>query len=104
MPLDSALNSASGNLTHFFKNIGVVPTKAAKLENPVKIFLKCLLWSITAKLENAGTKLFLQIYKILLNFDSNPLIYDPTLLPGKNSPNNAKNNHVFLEKEKVIES
>ena len=49
--IDSTLNSASVNLTHFF-NVGVVPRKAAKLENPVKIFLKCLLCSIAAKLEN----------------------------------------------------
>ena len=40
--------------------------------------------------------MFLQIYKILTNFDSNPLICDPTLFPGKNSPNIAKsNNRVF---------
>ena len=35
MLIDLALNSASGNLTHLlFKNIGVVPRKEAKLENP----------------------------------------------------------------------
>ena len=34
--------------------------------------------------------MFLQIYKILSNFDSNPLICDPTLFPGKNNPNIAK--------------
>ena len=42
--------------------------------------------------------MFLQIYKMLSNFDSNPLIFDPNLLPGKNSPNIAKSNHVFLGK------
>ena len=42
--------------------------------------------------------MFLQIYKILSNFDSNPLICDPTLFPGKNSPNIAKSNRVFSEK------
>ena len=37
--IDSALNSVSGNLICliFFKNVGVVSRKAAKLENPVKI-------------------------------------------------------------------
>ena len=49
-------------------------------------------------MENVGTKMFLQIYKILLNFNSHPLIYDPTLFPGKNSPNIAKSNRVFPEK------
>ena len=34
--------------------------------------------------------MFLQIYKILTNFDSNLLICNPTLFPGKNSPNIAK--------------
>ena len=80
VPIDSALNSASGNLTHFFfKNVDVAPRKPAKLENTVKIFLKCPLWSIAAKLGNVGTKVFLQVYKILSNFDSNPLICDPTV-------------------------
>ena len=41
-------------------------------------------------MENVGTKMFLQIYKILLNFNAHPLIYDPTLFPGKNSPNIGK--------------
>ena len=40
---------------------------------------------------------FLQIYKILSDFDSNPLIWDPTLFPGKNSLNIAKSNRVFPE-------
>ena len=39
--------------------------------------------------------MFLQIYKILSNFDSNPLICDATLFPSKNSPNIAKSNPVF---------
>ena len=39
--------------------------------------------------------MFLQIYKILTNFDSNPLICDLTLFPCKNSPDIAKSNHVF---------
>ena len=72
-----------------------VSRKAAKLENPIKIFLKYPLWSIAAKLENVEIKRFLQIYKILSNFDSNPLICDATLFPGKNSPNIAKGNSVF---------
>ena len=42
-------------------------------------------------------KCFLQIYKILSDFDSNPLIWDPTLFPGKNSLNTAKSNRVFPE-------
>ena len=73
----------------------MISRKAANLENAFKIFLKCNLWSIAAKLENVGTAMFLQVYKILSNFDSNPLICDPTLFPGKNSPNIAKNNRVL---------
>ena len=42
--------------------------------------------------------MFLQIYKILLNFYSNPLICDTTLFPGKNSPNIAKHFRVLPEK------
>ena len=44
--------------------------------------------------------MFLQIYKILTNLDSNPLICDRTLFPGKNSPNIAKSNRVFPGKGK----
>ena len=73
----------------------MAPRKPAKLENTVKIFLKCPLWSIAAKLKNVGTKVFLQVYKILSNFNSNPLICDPTLFPDKNNPNVAKSNCVF---------
>ena len=47
--------------------------------------------------------MFLQIYKILANFDSNPLICDPTLFPDKNSPNIAKKIVFFLEMGKKIE-
>ena len=51
MPIDSKLSSASGYPTHFFfKNVGMVPEKAARLENP--------LWSVAAKLESVGTKFF----------------------------------------------
>ena len=57
--------------------------------------MRCPLQSIAGKLENAGTKMFLQIYQILSNFDSNRLICDSTLFPGKNSPNIAKSNRVF---------
>ena len=39
--------------------------------------------------------MFLQIHKILSNFDSNLLICDSTLFPGKNIPNIAKRNRVF---------
>ena len=63
VPTDSALNSVWGNWL-----------KAAKIENPVKFFLKCCLLSITEKLENVGAKMFLQIYKILSNFGWNLLI------------------------------
>ena len=42
-----------------------------------------------------GTIIFSQIYKILSNFHSNPLICDPTLFPSKNSPNIAKSNRAF---------
>ena len=38
----------------------IVPRKQAKFENSVKIFLKCPLWSIAAKLENIWTKIFWQ--------------------------------------------
>ena len=38
--------------------------------------------------------------RVLTNFDSDPLICDPTLFPGKNCPNIAKNNRVFLGKGK----
>ena len=44
--------------------------------------------------------MFLQIYKILTNFDSNPLICDPALFPSKNSSNIAKSNRVFPGKAK----
>ena len=71
------------------------PRKAAKLKNPVKIFLKCPLRFITVKVNNVGTKMFSQIYKISSNLDSNPLICDPILFLGKNSPNIAKNNRIF---------
>ena len=39
--IDSALNSASGNLTHVGKNVGAVPRKVPKLGNTVNIFMKC---------------------------------------------------------------
>ena len=39
--------------------------------------------------------MFQQIYKILPNFNSNPLICDSTQFPGKYSPNIANNNRVF---------
>ena len=39
--------------------------------------------------------MFLQIHKILSNFDSNLLIRDSTLFPGKNIPNIAKRNRIF---------
>ena len=38
--------------------------------------------------------MFLQIYKISSNFDFNFLICDPTMFPGKNSPNIANRNRV----------
>ena len=39
--------------------------------------------------------MFLEIYKILSNFDSNSLICDPFPFLGKNSPNIPKSNSVF---------
>ena len=42
-----------------------------------------------------GTIIFSQIYKILSNFYSNPLICDPTLFPSKNSTNIVKSNSAF---------
>ena len=95
MPIDSALNSVLSNYLIFFKKVGIVTRKATKLENPVKFFLKCPQLSIAAKLKNVGTKIFQQIYKILSNFDSHPLIYDTALFPDKNSPNIANSNRVF---------
>ena len=53
---------------------------------------------IAEKQENVGTKMFEQICKILSNFDSNPLICDPTLFPDKNSRNIANSNRVFSGK------
>ena len=94
------LFSIRSSNSFFFKNVGVEPRKAAKFENPVKFFLKCRFWSITAKLENVGTKIFLQIYKILSNFDSNSLICYPTLFPGKSSSNIAKSNNTFPGKRR----
>ena len=47
--------------------------------------------------------MFLQIHKILSNFDSNPLIFDSTLFPGKNSPDIAKSGLFFLERGDEIE-
>ena len=40
VPIDSALNSASVNLIQLFQNCTRSAKKAAKLENPVKSFLK----------------------------------------------------------------
>ena len=79
----------------FSKNVGVVPWKSVKFQNPVIFFLKGPLWSMAAKLGNFGTKMFLYIYKILSNFYFNPMICDPTLFPAKTSPNIAKSNRVF---------
>ena len=39
---------------------------------------------------------------MLSNFDSNPLICDPTLSPGQNSPNIANRIVVFLETREEI--
>ena len=50
---------------------------------------------MAAKLENVRTKTFLQIYRILSNCNSSPLICDPVVFPGKNSPNIAKSNRIF---------
>ena len=59
LPIDSALSSASGNLTYLFQKCRCgTKKKQANLKIHVKMFLKCLLWSIITKLENAGTKLF----------------------------------------------
>ena len=56
---------------------------------------------MVAKVDNGGKKLHLKIYKILSNFDFDPLICYPTLYPGENSPNIAKCNRVFLGKGRV---
>ena len=39
--------------------------------------------------------MFLQIYKILSHFDSNPLICDPTLFSDNKTPHIASSNRVF---------
>ena len=49
----------------------------------------------SCKTGNVGTKMFLQIARILLYFDSNLLVCDPTLFFIKTSPNIAKSNRVF---------
>ena len=61
------------------------------------------LWSIAAKLENVGTKMFLQTYKPLSNFNSNPLICDSTLFPGKKAQILQKVIVFFVEREKETE-
>ena len=61
VPVDSALNSASGNLTYLFKKCRRgTKKKQPNLKIRFKMFLKCLSWSIITKLENAKTKFFLQ--------------------------------------------
>ena len=43
--MDSALNFASGNLANcFFKNVGVITRKAAKLENTAQILQKVIVF------------------------------------------------------------
>ena len=54
-----------------------------------------VIYSFKTGTKNVGTKIFLQIYKILSNFDFNLLICDATLFLGKNSQNIAKSNRVF---------
>ena len=49
----------------------------------------------SCKTEKCWNQKFQQIYKILSNFDSHPLIYDTALFPDKNSPNIANSNRVF---------
>ena len=44
----------------FFKNVDVVPEKQPNLKIQDKIFLKCSLWPIAAKLENCWNQYFLQ--------------------------------------------
>ena len=61
VPIDWALNSASRNATFFKKKMyASQQKKQPNLKIQVKIFLKCPLWSRAAKLENVGTKIFLQ--------------------------------------------
>ena len=59
----------------------------------VKFFLKCSLWTIAAKLESAGAKIFYRSWsgiewdkQDMPNFNSDPLTCDPALFPTKNSP------------------
>ena len=44
--------------------------------------------------------MFLQIYKILSHFDTNPLICDPTLFSDNKIPNIASSNRVFPGKRR----
>ena len=44
--------------------------------------------------------MFLQVYKTLSNFDSNPLICDPSLFPGINSPSITKSTCVLPGKRR----
>ena len=48
VPINSTLNSVSGNLSQVFKNVEMVPRKPAKFENPAKHFSEM---SFESKLE-----------------------------------------------------
>ena len=107
VPIDTALNSVIESLTYFFKigSLAWYQENQQNLRVRVKIFLKCLLWSVAAKLKSAWTKLFLQeidqepcrwkrICQILiLTF----WLMIPPLFPAKNSPNSAESNRVLSE-------
>ena len=103
VPINSALNSASDALPHFFKNVEVVPRKTAKLENPSWIFseMSSLIYSCkTGKCFNLNFLTgswtgIVWVKNDQSNFDSNFLTSDFTLLPGKNSLNIAKSSRIF---------
>ena len=63
-------------------------------QSNLKIQLK-FFWNVFVIYSCKTGKCWIKIYKILSNFVSNPLICDPTLFLGKNSPNIAKSNCVF---------
>ena len=56
MPIDSGLTSPLGNLTYFFQLCGCRTEKHSQIW--ARIFLKCPLWLLAAKLESAGTNFF----------------------------------------------
>ena len=76
VPIVSALNSASGNLTYFFKYVGMVPKTATK--------------------RGQETYEWKRISQIMIL----TLTCDPALFPARNSLNSAKCNCIFPGKRR----